>query len=187
MKIGRVGRLEPRPLTGTWYRALRLKHWKTRLSSDHTRMVTSRFSAATPASPAYRIIYLAAGHRVALHEAGVLLGRPSTPVSNPRGSWAILSICVILDNIVDLGGAAEQTLLSTNHAELTGSWLTFPGQAPTQELGRALYDRPDVEGFLYPSSLVDELCLGIFPDKLGPRSNLVFQNEIQRNRREKLF
>lgn len=34
MKLAQIDRLAMRPLTGTWFRALRLKHWKTRLSTE---------------------------------------------------------------------------------------------------------------------------------------------------------
>lgn len=98
----------------------------------------------------------------------------------------ILRLQVSLDNVVDLSLTREQRRISTNHAELTGNWINFPGRAPTQELGAALYQRPGLEGFIYPSSLVNEVCLGIFPDKLGPRSSIVFQNEINKNKIENL-
>lgn len=181
MRAANCGRLTSRPLTGTWFRALRLKHWATRLSSDHSRFSTSRFSAATQTMPLFRIVSLAANHQVALHEARALLGNPNSPVSNTQGSWVVLSLEVLLDNVVDLTVASEQRLISTNHAELTGNWLNFPGVAPTQELGEALYRRPGVEGFIYPSSLVNEVCLGVFPDKFGARSSIRFRNEMRRN------
>jgi hypothetical protein len=130
---------------------------------------------------------LAANHQVACHEARALVGNPGSPVATTQGSWAILKLQIVLDNVVDLRDLSEQHRIATNHAELTGNWLNFPGIAPTQTLGHALYTRPNVEGFIYPSSLVNESCLGVFPDKLGPRSSIVFQNEINRNRLERLL
>lgn len=178
MQARRCGRLARVPLTGTWFRTLRLKHWSTRLSSEHSRVSTSRFSAATVARPLYRVVYLAANHQVALHEVRALVGDPDAPIANTRGSWAILSLRVVLDQVVDLSNLREQRILRTNHAELTGNWVNSPGMAPTQELVQELYKLPNAEGFVYPSSTVNELCLGIFPDKLGPRSSVVFWNEI---------
>ena len=49
----------------------------------------------------------------------------------------------------------------------------------------ALYSLPGLEGFLYKSSLLDALCLAVFPDKLGPRSSILFDNEIT-GKRERL-
>jgi RES domain len=186
MRAARCGRLARRPLTGTWFRVIRLQHWRTRLSSDHSRTATSRFSAATAARPLYRIIYLGENHQVAIHEARALLGHPHSPIANPKGSWAILGLQVVLNHIVDLSLPAQQKLISTNHAELTGDWLNHPGTAPTQELGQALYVLPGLQGSLYPSSLVNGLCLGLFPHKLGPRSSVIFFNEMT-NRHEPLI
>jgi hypothetical protein len=147
--------------------------------------VTSRFSAATVARPLYRIVYLGETHQVAIHEVRALLGDPQAPIANPKGSWAILSLQVVLDQIVDLSLPHQQRIIATNHAELTGNWSNDPGVAPTQALGQSLYNLPGLEGFIYPSSLVNGLCLGIFPDKLGPRSSITFLNEIT-NRQELL-
>ena len=99
-------RLTLRPLTGYWYRAVNLKHWDSRLSSDHSRITRSRFSAGTASTPLYRIIYLGETHQVAIHEVRALLGDPSAPIANSRGSWAILSLNVILDQVVDLSEIA---------------------------------------------------------------------------------
>ena len=37
MKIAGCPKLSLHPLTGDWFRALNLKHWKRRLQTDHTR------------------------------------------------------------------------------------------------------------------------------------------------------
>jgi RES domain-containing protein len=178
MKAGRSGKLARMPLTGTWFRTIRLQHWKTRLSSDHSRVTVSRFNASTPSEPRYRILYLAETPQVALHEVRALVGDPNAPIADTRSSWVLLSLQVVLDHVVNLTDPGEQKIISTNHAELTGNWVNDPGLAPTQSLGQQLYDLADVEGFLYPSSLVNGSCLAVFPDKSGPRSSLVFRNEI---------
>ena len=102
MRASACERLARRPLTGHWFRALRLRHWSSRLSSDHSRTSRSRFSAASPSNPLFRILNLGETHQVAVHEVGALLGDPKAPVSNPKGSWAILSLSVVLDQVVDL-------------------------------------------------------------------------------------
>jgi hypothetical protein len=40
MKVSRCGRLSRHPLTGHWYRALNLKHWKSRLATRHTTVAS---------------------------------------------------------------------------------------------------------------------------------------------------
>jgi RES domain-containing protein len=176
MRTSSCRRLVRRPLTGHWFRAIRLENWRTRLSSEHSRVFPSRFSAASPSTPLHRIVHFGATHQVSLHEVGCLVGDPNAPVSDPRGSWAILSIAVVLDQVVDLTDRSQQQILRTNESELTGNWLNYPGVPPTQEIGQALYDLPELEGLIYRSSKVNARCLAVFPDKLGPRSTLVFQN-----------
>jgi hypothetical protein len=185
MTVSGCAWLTLRPLTGYWYRAVSLKHWDSRLSSDQSRITRSRFSSGTASTPLYRIIYLGETHQVAIHEVRALLGDPSAPIANSRGSWAILSLNVVLDQIVDLSESSEQRLIATNQSELTGNWRNHPGVPPTHELGHALYSLPGLEGFLYKSSLLDALCLAVFPDKLGPRSSIIFENEIT-GKRERL-
>jgi hypothetical protein len=86
MKIGGCARLSLRPQTGTWFRALNLRHWKSRLKTDHSRTSRSRFSDASVAAPLYRILYLGENHQVAIYEVGALLGNPNAPLSSPKGS-----------------------------------------------------------------------------------------------------
>jgi hypothetical protein len=178
MKVSGCGKLSLYPLTGHWFRALNLKHWKTRLITDHTRIFRSRFSAGTPAVPLYRMLYLGENHQVAIYEVGALLGDPNSPLSSPKGSWALMSLHVRLYNVADLTDPRQQKLIATNEQELTGVWVNYPGVAPTQQLGAALYAIPQVEGFLFPSSRVGSRNLAIFMDKLDPRSSIIFHNEV---------
>ncbi len=178
MKASACAKLTRRPLTGHWFRALRLKHWTTRLSSSHSAISPSRFSSATPTKPRHRIVYLGENHQVAIHEVGALLGDPSAPVSNPKGSWAILSFEVILNQIVDLTDSTQQKIISTNTSELNGNWVNASGVSPTQELGDSLFGLLGLEGFLFNSSKVKAKGLAIFPEKLGSSSAVKLINEI---------
>lgn len=180
MKAKACSKLLRRPLTGDWYRAMSLRFWKTRLASNHSTTIATRFSAASPVAPGPRLIYFGANHQVAIMETGALLGNPMAPISNPKGSWAILSFDLILTSIVDLTGSTEQRVLRTNHAELTGNWSNYPGIAPTQELGHELFQLAGLEGFLYTSATTNARCLAVFPDKLGRGSRITFFNEITR-------
>ena len=155
-----------------------MSHWRTRLDSDHTKTWRSRFSAATADSPLYRIVYLGENHQAAMYEVGALLGDPYGPISNPKGSWLVMSLKVCLHRVVDLCVAAEQKKIATNEQELTGAWANSAGRAPTQQLGAALFSIPSLEAFLFPSSKSGSRNLAIFPDKLDPRSSIIFHNEL---------
>jgi hypothetical protein len=85
MRLSDCRRLEVGPLTGTWYRAIGHEHWKTRLSARHTITVTTRFSADSPADPAYQVLYLAQDHRLALFEVRALVGSPEDPIPGSPG------------------------------------------------------------------------------------------------------
>jgi RES domain len=181
MKLSGCGRLSLSPLTGQWFRALNLRHWNTRLSTDHSKVYSSRFSDASPAVPSYRMLYLGENHQVAIFEVGALLGDPNDPVSNPRGSWALMSIQIKLHHIADLSDSHQQKIISTNHQELTGSWINSPKPVPTHELGAALHAVAGLEGFLFPSAKSNGRNLAIFMDKLTKRSSVLFFNELTSN------
>jgi hypothetical protein len=178
MKLAACGRLRLRPINGYWFRALALQHWETRLATDHTRKHPSRYSQASESKPLYRILYLGETPQVVLYEVDAVLGSPAAPVANPAGSWFILSLHVVLDNVADLSELSQQRLLGTNDMELTGVWKMASTPTPTQRLGVALEAIPGLEGFLFPSSKPPGRNLVIFPDKLGPRNSITFLNEI---------
>ncbi len=178
MKIAGCTGLSLHPLTGHWFRALNLRHWKKRSQTDHTKTSRTRFSAATANAPLYRILYLGENHQVAIYEVGALLGDPNAPISSPRGSWALMSLKVRLHHVADLTDPDEQRLIATNDQELTGVWVNNPGTAPTQQPGAALHAIPDLEGFIYPPSKAGSRCLAIFMDKLHGNSSIEFHNEL---------
>jgi hypothetical protein len=178
MRTGGCVNLVLRPQTGPWFRALNLRHWRTRLSTDQSRTTRSRFSDASLNAPLYRVLYLGENHQVAIYEVGALLGNPNAPLSSPKGSWVLMSLQVTLYHVADLCDLSQQKLISTNDQELTGSWANSSGAAPTQQLGAALYAVPLLEGFVFPSSKVGSRNLAIFPDKLDARSSIIFHNEL---------
>jgi hypothetical protein len=178
MDLSACDRLHLLPLNGYWFRALRLRNWRTRLSTEHTRTSSSRFSHASPEVPGYRTLYLGENHQVVIYEVDAVLGKPDVPFSNPKNSWVLMSLRIVLDNIVGLTEISQQDLIHTNEQELTGRWESFRGIAPTKRLGAALFAIPKIEGVIYGSSKVSSKNLLIFPDKLGPRSSIVFPNEI---------
>ncbi len=179
MKESRCVKLTLGPLTGLWYRALGFRHWATRLSTAHAATSRSRYSAGSPTNPLYRVLYLGENHQVVVYEIGALLGPLSSPMSNPAHSWMILTLDVRLDHVVDLCDSSQQKIISTNDQELTGVWANASSATPTQKLGAALNAVPNLEGMVVPSAKPGgRRNLVLFPDKFGPRSSVVFRNEL---------
>jgi hypothetical protein len=176
MRLSACGRLELGPLTGAWYRAIAQEHWKTRLSARHTITIPTRFSAGSPARPAYQILYLSQDHQLALFEVRALGGSPAAPIPDPRVTWTVLPLKVTLRAVADLTDPAERRRIGTSAQELTGKWDEYgrSGQAPTQQLGAALFELPGLEGFLVPTAVpgISGRNLVVFPEKLTARSRV---------------
>lgn len=88
MRLSRVGKHAHGPRTGTWFRAIRLSYWETRLSTEHSCTTSSRFSGASAASPGPRMLYLGENHQVVLYEVEALFGPSGRSFQTPpvRGS-----------------------------------------------------------------------------------------------------
>ena len=144
MKVSACDRLSRHPLTGHWYRALNLKYWKSRLDTKHTMSRSkSRFSAATPSSPLYRILYLGENHQVAIYEVGCSPGRSKRAHLQPQGLLALDEFAGPTSITSSISAIRlSRRLISTNDQELTGVWANASGKAPTQNLGAALYALP---------------------------------------------
>lgn len=175
------------PERATWYRAVSLQYLDKALSSEHTRITSSRFSSGSMLMPAHELVYLAKTPELALYEVGAMLGSPLKPgssVAHPHLSLAILSVQVQLQHVADLTDVTHGHLpLQTTAQELTGDWMGYStrawhttvkqptGPAPTQLLGAALFHSGLYEGFRTPSAkLPHEEILAIFPEHLAPGS-----------------
>jgi hypothetical protein len=180
MRLSACHHLELKPLTGTWYRAIRQEHWETRLSARHTATATTRFNAGSVENPSYQVLYLAQDHQLSLFEVRALVGKPEAPLPDPRITWTILNLHVALQAVADLTGPREQRRIGTSAQELTGNWDQYetPVEAPTQRLGAALFELPGLEGFLVPAAVpgVSGKNLIEFPEKLTPPSRIEFWN-----------
>jgi RES domain-containing protein len=182
-------------LTGTWYRAIDLRFWRSLLSTDHTASAPGRFNAGNPRRPGFEILYLSENHQVALFEAGALIGSAlpgRTFVPNPKGHWVIINVQAQISRIADLTQLSERRLIDTSVQELTGDWqgytlrdshekLVAPywTNVPTQRLGRALYQVRGLQGFVtYSTPVPVGRNLVIFPRKLRRGSFVRFENPI---------
>jgi hypothetical protein len=184
MRLSACHRLILSPLTGHWYRAIRQEHWETRLSARHTTTVATRFNAGSVEKPSYQIVYLSRDHQLALFEVRALLGKPESPIPDPQNTWTTLNFNVALQSVADLTKPGEQGRIGISVQELTGKWDQYgrSGKAPTQLLGAALFQVPDLEGFLVPTAVpeISGVNLIVFPEKLKPRSRIEFGNPVTR-------
>jgi hypothetical protein len=113
MRLSGCRKLKLGPVTGDWYRAIRQEHWPTRLSARHTITETSRFNAGTVENPSYQVLYLAKNHLIALFEVRALMGKPESPIPDPRSTWTTLNLNVVLHRVADLTDPGEQKLTET--------------------------------------------------------------------------
>lgn len=180
--------------SGTWYRAIQPQHWTTALQTAQTQVFPTRFNAGAIASPQFQVLYLAENQLVALFEVQALLGSPYPGrggyFPQPRQAWAIINVDMNLQEVANLTYIAAQQSIRTTSQELTGDWYGYQqrsattasvgqptGIAPTQELGAALYNVPDLEGFRTLSAKVpDQMILVVFPRKLQSGSWVRFEN-----------
>jgi hypothetical protein len=164
-----------------WYRAISAEHWQTALRTDQTRVVHTRFNPGQAGKTPFKVLYLAENQLVAFYEVGALLGPPNRPVAHPSKSKTIpIDVSVRLQSVADLTDPMHQALLETSAQELTGSWEIYqPGQAPTQQLGAALFATRNLEGFLAISAALPPCkTLIVFPKKLRKGSELIFEDTI---------
>lgn len=92
---------------------------------------------------------------------------------NPLDAWCVFPYELALTAVVDLTDAASQALIEASLQELTGPWGSayYPRHdAPTQQLGEAIFQLPDVEGLRFPSAKVAGINLLIFPEKVAGTS-----------------
>jgi hypothetical protein len=177
-------------LRQTWYRCFPIAFARHQLSLGYSRAVISRFSGGRrlPAAELYELLYLAETRFVALCEFRALVGLPlaGLVVPFPRGAFRTKAFEVVLSKLVDLSDVVGiQNPLRTGAQELTGDWqgnhvraslgpalpgITVPAPtelAATQELGLALHQAPELEGFLSISSVVPtRRILAVLPSKL---------------------
>jgi RES domain-containing protein len=186
------------PTKTDWFRAVR-PHFVTRrnaLATAHTKTIPGRYNEGTLAKPAFPVLYLAENHVVALFEVQALVGSPvvvSGIYAHPgTKTWTVLRVDVKLQKVGDLTELNQQAIFDTNAQELTGDWRAYGYRnprktsvrlpsgfpAPTQELGTALRNVPDLEGFETVSATVPHMrTLVVFPDKLHPQSRVTLTDE----------
>lgn len=186
------------PTKTDWYRAVR-PHFVTKqhaLATAHTKTIPGRYNGGTLARPAFPVLYLAENHIVALFEVQALVGSPvvvSGVHTHPGAkTWTVLRVNVSLQRVGDLTELNQQSIFETNAQELTGDWRAYGYRnprttsvgwpsgfpAPTQKLGAALRNVPDLEGFETVSATIPHMrTLVVFPDKLHPQSRVTLTDE----------
>jgi RES domain len=193
VKLAACASLPGTPENDYWFRLIETGHLSTALSTAYAKKAVSRFNAGSFLDPAdqFATLYFADDPLPAQFEVGALLGdpRPGAHVPHPRKTFVTLNVHIILHDVVDLTDeASAQIPLETNVQELTGDWKGYQirnrytsvsgptGIAPTQQLGRALFDT-GVEGFRAISARVPyHKTLVVFVDSLQKGSELTFSD-----------
>ena len=171
-----------RPLSGTWYRALELQFLKSPLGTKHTRTSEGRFNPGSQVKHSFAVLYCSENQVVALQEVEAVYGKlvPGQIVPNPHRPTAVINLDAQLGTVVDLTEPSQWQPLDVSLQLLTGNWSWYNARrflAPTQELGLALFNEGDVEGFLAPSAKSPEdKSLIIFPARLRKGSAIRYRD-----------
>ena len=159
------------PLKETLFRVIHAKYAATALSAVGSYQYGGRYNPAGK----FEILYLASSPVTALEEVEALL-RSGVALQGVKGPPRILlSVECALQHVLRFDGAILQTLGLTVGA-LTEPWREQlrRGKVPlTHRLGRACFERGDIEALIVPSAKNPETWnLAVFPDRLADGSSL---------------
>jgi hypothetical protein len=129
---------------------------------------------------------------VAMFEARVLFGSPSTPggvVPRPARLMVVLLVTVDPEAVLNLTDDVEANVVSTTAQELTGDWRSYTdrtvmpgageaaphsGAAPTQQLGAELFRLGAHQGAIgFSATLPEYKILAIFAGRLKGTSSFL--------------
>jgi RES domain-containing protein len=91
MNLSACKRLTLQAVSGTWYRAISARHWKTALKTDQTARIPGRFNPGIAAKTPFEILYLAENQLVALYEVQAISAHQSSPLPIPQRARRSLS------------------------------------------------------------------------------------------------
>ncbi len=168
---GAINNLPATPLEETFFRVIHAKYAATALSAVGSYQYGGRYNPAGK----FEVLYLAASPITALEEVEALL-RSGAGLQGIKGPPRILlSVECALQHVLRFDEVTLQPLGLTV-AALTEPWRDQlrRGEVPlTHELGRACFERGDIEALLVPSAKNFEPCnLAVFPDRLTDGSSL---------------
>jgi hypothetical protein len=170
VNLGQVAHLARRAIGRHWFRAIKPRFAGRPLDLAYTADHWSRYSPGIDAqSRPLETLYLAEDPIVALREVEAIYGGTRL-VPNPIDAWCLFPHECALTAVVDLTDPANQALIGSTLQELTGRWGPpyYPrGTAPTQQLGEAVFQLPDVQGILFPSARAGGINLAVFPEKVS--------------------
>ncbi len=185
MNLAGVGSLTPISISGTWWRAVQVRHLPNPLGTTHTNTTPGRFNAGTTTHPGMEVLYLTEDLLVAQFEVGALLGSPipgHSFVPNPLAvGWSFLPMTVSVGAVADVTSPPELVKLDTSVQELTGDWrgyglrlppvpaLTRPhwSNVPTHRLAHEIHAAKTFEGLLtFSAKVPTKRNLVLFPNRL---------------------
>jgi RES domain-containing protein len=119
----------------------------------------------------FEVIYLAEDPITALMEVGMVFAPSAGQVVRVQHLPIVhVSVGGVLLRIADLTLRKNLNLLGTTAQELTGEWRMAQAggeEAPTQLVGRAIFESGVFDGIRYPSSKnPGGVCVGVFPARL---------------------
>lgn len=138
------------------------------LMTTHSRWSRSRFSAG---DGSFEAAYFSESRVTALEEARMVknVGGVYIELQPDLESRSLRVNVQYLTNVVDLTNRDNLVLLDTTIDELTGEWNEDSPPIPTQQLGAALFARPELTGFVTYSAKDTTRTvrnLVIFPEKV---------------------
>jgi RES domain-containing protein len=177
-----IANITPIPLSGTAYRDINLKYLLKKIEKavifDGSLALSAIGSFKNGGrynlKEVFEALYLADNPQNALLEVKAIRETAIGLQGVSKPPHLLLSVEYNLKNVIDLTDTATHKILGTNFAELKASWqdLNADGiKAPTQILGKVLYEFKNIEAIKVPSAYVDGAYnLNIFPDRLMDRS-----------------
>ncbi len=173
--INELKRLTPNVEKGFVFRIIDIKYQTTALSAIGSLKSGGRYNIGESFSAQqFSALYASDSPITALLERESLLHSNSGLIPNLTPPYLLLSLKYTLQSVLDLTDTYNQNTLGTNLQELTGNWRVFKFRdqiAPTQELGKAVYDLQTIEALKVPSQYnINSYNLVIFPERLLPNS-----------------
>lgn len=167
-----LSELPTHPLTTIAYRFIPLRYAGTALSSIGSLKLGGRYNPPS----AFEVLYLSENPVTALQEIQMVRVTDAALFSAKSSPRILLSVEMTLQAILYVTASDVQATLGTNLQELTGSWIAPNArgeEAPTQRLGRAVWDHGGIEALVVPSAQDPRRSnITVFPDRLLPGSRL---------------
>jgi len=177
-----IANINPISLSGTAYRDIALRYLIKKIENLNTIDSSKALSAIGSfkrggrynLEKVFEVLYLSNNPVNALLEVEALRETAIGLQGVAKPPHLLLSVQYELENVIDLTHSATHQILGTSLVELKAAWKNPNNDginAPTQILGKVLYELKNIEAIKVPSAYVDGAYnLNIFPDRLMDES-----------------